>query len=244
MLSQIELWISKVLLYGLFMSGYSNRVKQTIKNKKNNIINIDTQISNSYLNMDIDLDEHMNNDYLNLLKFFKILCISDKIWDKTFVYLPDALDKSGAKNSISRKEVSFKINCLDVVKCNLESMHLVNANGADMFIYPGFLIMYESNKEIAIVDFKDLIFNANSVNIIEKEKLPGDAEILYYTWNKVNKNGKQDKRFKDNYQIPVVQYGELHFKTNNGLNESFIISNNPATIVFGILFENYIKNFK
>jgi hypothetical protein len=55
----------------------------------------------------------------------------------------------------------------------------------------------------------------------------------------VIKNGSPDKRFKNNYQIPVVQYGRLHFSTRTGLNEEYQISNFEFTQEFGNAFQEY-----
>lgn len=48
-----------------------------------------------------------------------------------------------------------------------------------------------------------------------------------------------DKRFKSNYQIPVVEYGKLHFYNSAGLNEEYRISNYEASEAFGNAFLEY-----
>jgi len=55
----------------------------------------------------------------------------------------------------------------------------------------------------------------------------------------VNKNGTPDKRFKSNYQIPVVQYGRLRFSNTRGLNEEYQISHFEAAEAFGNAFQEY-----
>lgn len=54
-----------------------------------------------------------------------------------------------------------------------------------------------------------------------------------------NKDGSRDKRYTDNYQIPVVQYGELHLSSKSGLNEVYMLSNPEPAFNFKIMFDEY-----
>jgi hypothetical protein len=60
----------------------------------------------------------------------------------------------------------------------------------------------------------------------------------------VNKNGTPDKRFKGNYQIPIVRYGEISLRTSTGLNEEYEFSNYEFTEAFGQAFRDYQKTIK
>jgi len=60
------------------------------------------------------------------------------------------------------------------------------------------------------------------------------ADIQVY-----QKNGTPDKRFKDNYQIPVVQYGRLRFSNSTGVNEEYQSSHYEAAEEFGNAFQEY-----
>lgn len=64
-------------------------------------------------------------------------------------------------------------------------------------------------------------------------------KLLEKTGAKVNKNGTPDKRFKSNYQIPVVQYGRLSFTSRNGVNEEYQISNFEFAQQFANSFHEY-----
>lgn len=69
--------------------------------------------------------------------------------------------------------------------------------------------------------------------------MPKDGKIVGYTWNKTNKNGTPDKRFKDNYQIPIAAYGELSITTSNGVKEDYYCSSNEATKDFSKSYNEY-----
>jgi hypothetical protein len=79
-------------------------------------------------------------------------------------------------------------------------------------------------KEFAVVDIKDFQIKFSQQRLLEEQRIPSDTAIIDKTWAKVNKNGTPDKRFVNNYEIPVVKYGELEIKTYTGLNESYAFS--------------------
>ena len=53
---------------------------------------------------------------------------------------------------------------------------------------------------------------------IEGDGVPSDATVVDQTWRFVNKNGGPDRRFNNNVQLPIVNYGVLRFSSANGLN--------------------------
>ena len=77
------------------------------------------------------------------------------------------------------------------------------------------------------------------MNFTETSAVPRDSRIIYNTWAKVNKNGTRDKRFKGNYQIPVVRYGRIYLSTSTGLNEEYQISNFEFTQEFVNAYNEY-----
>jgi hypothetical protein len=52
------------------------------------------------------------------------------------------------------------------------------------------------------------------------------------TWAKANKNGSRDLRFRNNRQLPVMGYGELHLMTDGGFNEAFMASRREPCFEF------------
>ena len=59
----------------------------------------------------------------------------------------------------------------------------------------------------------------------ETDPVPSDSRVVGKTWAKANKDGSPDRRFANNHQIPIAEYGELGFTTASGLREEFLISN-------------------
>ncbi len=48
--------------------------------------------------------------------------------------------------------------------------------------------------------------------------------MIDHTWKKCNKDGSPDRRFANNYQIPIAGYGEITFSSRNGLHEQYMFS--------------------
>ncbi len=82
------------------------------------------------------------------------------------------------------------------------------------------------------------------VRFNETDNIPSDSKQIGTTWFKVNKNGTPDRRFKDNYQIPIVRYGDLVLKTQNGLFEEYQFSNFELSQEFAVTFLNYLQELK
>lgn len=64
-----------------------------------------------------------------------------------------------------------------------------------------------------------------TTQFVETEAVPKDAHVIGYTWLKVNKNGTPDKRFKENREVPVCEYGNIRIRSGNILNIELMCSN-------------------
>jgi hypothetical protein len=76
---------------------------------------------------------------------------------------------------------------------------------------------------------------------LEEEGIPNDSKIIGESWAKINKDGTPDKRFKGNYQIPIVEYAEIEFKSNSGIYEVFMFSNTSFANDFVEKYNNYLS---
>jgi len=66
---------------------------------------------------------------------------------------------------------------------------------------------------------------AGLIRFTEDGVVPRDARLLGTTWRFVNKDGGPDRRFANNYQLPVVSYGTLELTSRSGLRMSIQTSN-------------------
>jgi hypothetical protein len=238
--SKLRLIASYFLLYGLIKKDISEKIKADIRLQKEVIIKLQNKIEKSYVELDVEFEDEIQAEYENMVLAFKNLTKSQKIWDVTSSHFQDTkITRSAASTLIEKREVQFGIKSLPYIKTRFEVLWLKNANGADLYIYPNFIVMHSSASQFAIIGLNEINFFHSHSRFIETGTIPGDTKIIDKTWAKVNKNGSPDKRFKGNYQIPIVQYGEISLSTNTGLNEKYHFSNYEFTQKFGSAFGGY-----
>jgi hypothetical protein len=115
----------------------------------------------------------------------------------------------------------------------------MNANGGELFLNPAFVLYFVSQQAFALVDIRDVTLNYNPMSFIEEESVPSDAELIGHTWKKANKDGSPDRRFANNYQIPILKYADVRLSSQSGLNEAYMISNERLAHAFGEAFANF-----
>jgi hypothetical protein len=103
--------------------------------------------------------------------------------------------------------------------------HLRNAKGGELYYYPGFILYRAAREAFSLIQYQDIRGSATNIRFHEEETVPSDSLVIGSTWAKANKDGSRDRRFANNYQIPVVQYGHLTLKSTGGLWEEFHFSN-------------------
>lgn len=80
----------------------------------------------------------------------------------------------------------------------------------------------------------EMYWRSDAFPVIEHESVPTDAPVVGSTWQYVNKSGGPDRRFNNNRQLPILQYGELHLTSSTGLNEVIQVSNPKAPEYFAL----------
>lgn len=231
---------SYILIYGFINKKVVQTINQDINAQKEAIIETQIVIDNSAINIDVQFDDPTKRKYERLYNTFKSLSTSHRIWDITGAYFQDRVAaRSNASTLVNRREIKLGLKSLPIIKSNYEALYFQNINGADLYFYPTFVMMYTNNQNFAIIGLDELNLMTTSVSFTETSSVPRDSKIIRKTWAKVNKNGTPDKRFKNNYQIPVVQYGRIHLSTSTGVNEEYQMSNFEFTKEFGDAFQEY-----
>jgi hypothetical protein len=240
--STLLLVFSYLLLFGFIISWFKNNYRS----KKQDAIDVRKVYEDFKLEIDFNLDDQALNEYISLESHFDLLSKSNKIWDITSSQENDKVKtRSAASSSVDRTPVIFERSQLDYVNTKYIPLKLNNANGGSLYIYPGFLVMPSKiSSAFAIIDYRDLHFEHHAQRFIEEDGVPSDSQIIDQTWRYVNKNGSPDRRFSNNYQIPVVRYYEINFRTEKGLNESYQISNPDAGQAFATAFGKYSESLR
>jgi Protein of unknown function (DUF4236) len=129
---------------------------------------------------------------------------------------------AGATQLIARHLISLKVGSPDVIKSNID-VPFIPVGAQTLYFFPDFMMIYSSGKA-GIVRYNNLELRVTSSNYIEDETVPADSKILYYEWQYRNKRGGPDRRFKDNRQLPVCAYENVHISSSSGVNELIELS--------------------
>lgn len=216
------LWIlSCIIIIGFLIK----QIKQFQIDAKESLNDLQSQLQKCFINIDFEIDQQFEKSYLELLDKYKTLMTSNRIWDITSSATIDQLTtRSAATTTVKRKPIKFGFGNIDIIKSKYDAMHFENANGGDIYIYPAFIVLVDGKEKYGLIDIQDLDFIFYEQRFLEQEPIPSDTIVVGNTWAKVNKNGTPDKRFKDNYSIPICQYAGMELKSITGLNEAYLFS--------------------
>jgi hypothetical protein len=227
--------LSQIFLVGLF----TKKFKEQHAEKENYLNDLKQQLLECKVTIDIDIQENLKSKYDNLKSSFGNLSTCSKIWDKTSS-VGNNDNRSAANQSINRTQSLIATQKIDFINASFDGLHFKNQNGSDIYIYPAFAVLFDDKNNFGLVDLADLELSFKRTSFLEEEQIPLDTKVIGETWAKVNKNGTPDKRFKDNYKIPIVEYGEIEFKSNTGINEVFMFSNPTKANNFVETFKSYV----
>jgi hypothetical protein len=178
--------------------------------------------------------------YAAMVRAFDLLRASIKTWDITADKATDQFsERTLASRSINRQTVTFDFSSTDLIKFTGRAMRFENVNGDDILLYPGVAVMPRADEAFALIDIRELQIHAERRGFHETDGVPSDANIVGYTWAKTNKDGSPDRRFKDNYQIPICIYGNITFKSQTGVTEEYMVSNADAAQAFAEAVKRY-----
>lgn len=178
--------------------------------------------------------------YAAMVRAFDALKSSVKKWDITADKATDQFaERTLATRSVNRHPVTFDFSSTDLIQFTGQAMRFENINGDDILLYPGVAVIPRADGAFALIDLRELQIRAEHRGFHEEDGVPGDAHVAGYTWAKTNKNGSPDRRFKDNYQIPVCIYGNITFQSQTGVTEEYMVSNADAAQAFSEAVKRY-----
>ena len=199
----------------------------------------------AFIATQIEVADVLRRPFGRLCDSFARLSDCQKIWDTLAVQKTDRFrERTTAEHAIERKPVRFELGASDLLTCEWNVPRLANANGGDLYLYPGFLLYRVSRQSFAVIDAREVRLTLSASRFIEEEGVPGDSEVVGEAWKRANKDGSPDRRFADNYRIPIAKYGELAFATPAGLNEVYLISNYAAAEGFAKAWQTYAAAFE
>jgi len=203
---------------------------------------LEEQQSQARLSTQIEMPDAARSAFLRMSDAFAALKNASRIWDTVQERSTNRVaERTMAHRTVMRKPVRFDLGRCEVIEADWQAPHLGNANGGDLYLYPGFILYFVSTDAFSLLDLSEVEITYDPVRFHETEAVPTDSKTVDRTWAKVNKDGSPDRRFKDNYEIPVVLYGQLSLRSTTGMREEYLVSNAEAAEEFVAAWAAFIK---
>lgn len=178
-----------------------------------------------------DLDNSAQKTYESVLTAFEKLEGCRKSWRiQAQGQILSRKHHGGAGISIKREAAALSIGNLKSIRCNIDVPRL-KAGPINFYFYPDKLLI-ENSGRIAACSYESLNISSKSTQFIEDGSVPADSKVVGHTWRFVNKNGGPDRRFNNNRQLPIAEYGEISLTTPQGVRELYQFSQPTASREF------------
>jgi hypothetical protein len=191
------------------------------------------------------MDQELSQRWEALKSAFESLQTCHRKWDITASRATDKLkERTSAEANVARSPIRLSEGEIPNVHSDRPALRFENANGPDLFLYPGFFMLLPENGLPGILNVQELQSLFDEAHFQEQEGVPQDGQVIGQTWFKANKDGSRDKRFKDNFQIPVVKYGHLTLRSSTGVQEVFMFSDFTKSEAFAKALDSYTSYFE
>lgn len=227
----------------LFRFFYKRRIAEleaALPQSAAEIERLEAWLESTHVEITFETSDVARKAYAALVRAFEVLRGSARIWDITSDRdTCRVIERTSASRMLTRHPAAVEFSTSDLVRFEGRPMRFQNVNGEDILIYPGVALMPRADGAFALIDLRELQVQFNAVQFIEDEAVPNDAQVVGETWTKVNKDGSPDRRFRDNYRIPICLYGRLLFTSPGGVEEEYQFSNAEAVGNFSRSFDAY-----
>ncbi|MEO5887056.1 MAG: DUF4236 domain-containing protein [Anaerolineales bacterium] len=129
---------------------------------------------------------------------------------------------SGASTLIRRQQIILSNSSPEWIKTNI-AVPAIPVGRQILYVFPDRMLIRDGNR-FGAIQYTDIDISVSNSRFIESDFLPSDAKIVGQTWKYPNKDGSPDRRFRDNHEIPIALYNEVHLTSPQGLNEIIQLS--------------------
>lgn len=165
--------------------------------------------------IEYDFEGEAKDEYDLTNKLLAGILESDAVW------LVEGIEADDDRNLITaRKELKIKDGLPGDLSTNVK-VHSLVAGDLTLSFLPDALLINKNGANKAL-DYKDLEVDLRSENFLEEEQI-SDATLIGKTYLHINKDGGPDKRYKDNPEVNLVEYGVLEMK-NKDINLVIVFS--------------------
>lgn len=134
----------------------------------------------------------------------------------------DAKYNAGAKQVVTRNSIAVGFDHPKFIRTNIPIPNF-SVGSQHLYFFPDRIFIFGGG-DVGALTYESVQATINPTGFIETESVPRDSERIGQTWRYVNKKGGPDRRFKDNPELPIMKYEQIHLRSDSGLNELVMIS--------------------
>lgn len=234
-------WEHDELRQTLFAGKYE-KVLDEYEDARDDLKEIKAHLEACRITLGMDVGMWAETSYGALVSAFRGLARCVRSWDITRTMAVNTFAERTAANLVlTRVPIVLDERPSEALAHAGATLRVQNANSGDMFLYPALLMVAKPGGDFALLDLVDVQVKYESTIFQETDTLPADADVMGEKWKRVNADGSSDRRFSDNYSIPIVPYGTLRFLSGSGLKEEYMFSNFLKARDFAWAFEAHQK---
>jgi hypothetical protein len=186
-----------------------------------------------------ELEPEADRNFSGLLDAFGRLASCGRVWHVRAQGATDDWKRNaGATMIVNRKTVQPAFGMPRRVSCNID-VPVLPAGDETLYFFPDRVLVY-TRDGVGAVSYSGLDVSVTDVSFREDAQVPEDAQVTGSTWRFVAKSGGPDRRFSNNYEIPVVRYGEFRLTSRSGLNELFQCSKSDVAASVQAALKNQV----
>jgi hypothetical protein len=237
-------WDKGWLFKKTFKNSFAKR-KVDAETASAKVEELEEQLRQTTISTHVEIAKEQAEPYFQMRDKFAALSGCAAIWDTKSRQATDRFrERTIADERIARERTQFSLGGSDLVQWDQKVPHLQNVSAGDLFLYPGFILYRAAKHAFSVIDFHDVKLTSARIKFLEQESVPSDSQIVGQTWAKANKDGSRDRRFANNYQIPLVLYAHLTLKSESGLWEEFQFSNPERLDAFLAAWNAFVSSFE
>lgn len=184
-----------------------------------------------------EIDESFSEWYGYLLEIWQQLAASGGRWlllDSTPTYSTyEWKVNAGADAILARLPAAFQFRTSSPLKTNLPAPTV--AAGPHRLVFLPDQILVRAGKYWSGTQYNDLTISHSQSRFIE-DSPPHDGIVVGETWRYKNVNGSPDRRFNNNFLLPIMLYSEIRLSAPTGFNCAMHISRqDPVEQWFAVL---------
>lgn len=143
---------------------------------------------------------------------------------------------AGADALLARLPAAFQLNPPRPLKTNLPTPTV--AAGPHRLIFLPDQVLIRVGKYWSGLQYSDLAISYSQSRHIENSP-PPDGTVVGETWRYTNVNGTPDRRFNNNFLLPIILYSEIRLDSSTGFDWTMQISQQGPTVQWISILVNH-----